>query len=76
MTETAERLKLELSQLSIRDRAALAAFLIQSLDEEPEDDVEAAWEETLSRRMAEIENGTASGQPADQVLTQLREKYS
>jgi putative addiction module component (TIGR02574 family) len=76
VTEIAERLKLELSQLSIRDRAELAAFLIHSLDEEPEDDVEAAWDETLARRMAEIENGTASGQSADQVLTQLRERYS
>ena len=76
MTETAKRLKLELSQLSIRDRAKLAAFLIQSLDEELADDVEAAWDETLARRMAEIENGTASSQPADQVLTNLQEQYS
>jgi len=76
VTDTAERLKLELSQLSIRDRAELAAFLIQSLDEEPADDVEAAWDEELARRMAEIEGGNACSQPADQVLTHLREKYS
>jgi hypothetical protein len=34
MTETAERLKLELSQLSAEERAELAYFLIHSLDEE------------------------------------------
>jgi hypothetical protein len=39
MTEIAERLKLELSQLSIEDRAELAYFLIHSLDEAVEEDV-------------------------------------
>jgi hypothetical protein len=32
MTEAAERLKLELSQLSVKDRAELAYFLIHSLE--------------------------------------------
>ncbi|MGD1861963.1 MAG: addiction module protein [Leptolyngbyaceae cyanobacterium] len=76
MTEIAERLKLELSQLSIQDRAALAAFLIRSLDEEPESNVEAAWDEELIRRMAEIQAGNTAGQPAEQVFSHLREKYS
>jgi hypothetical protein len=33
MTETAEKLKIELSQLSTNERAELAYFLIHSLDE-------------------------------------------
>ena len=65
MTDTVERLKLELSQLSIHGRAELAAFLIQSLDEEPADDVEAAWDKELARRLAEIEEDNAYSQPAN-----------
>jgi putative addiction module component (TIGR02574 family) len=75
MTETAEKLKLELAQLSSQDRAELASFLIHSLDEESEHDVESAWDIELTRRMQEINEGSASGQPAIQVFAELREKY-
>ncbi len=48
MTETAEKLKIELSQLSIAERAELASFLIHSLDEESDYDVESAWDVELT----------------------------
>lgn len=76
MTETAEKLKIELSQLSVEERAELAYFLIHSLDEEVDYDVERAWDVELTRRMQEINNGTASGEPSSQAFTDLREKYS
>lgn len=76
MTETAEQLKLELSQLSLRERAELAYFLIHSLDEDDDEDVESTWDAEVVRRMQEVSNGTASGEPSDKVFTQLREKYS
>lgn len=53
MPETAERLKLDLSQLSAKDRAELAYFLIHSLDEETDNGVEDAWESELVPRMDE-----------------------
>jgi len=76
MTETAERLKLELSQLSVKERAELAYFLIHSLDEEVDYSIENAWDVELTRRVHEINEGTASGKPSSQVFTELREKYS
>jgi putative addiction module component (TIGR02574 family) len=76
MTETAEKLKIELSRLSIKERAELADFLIHSLDEEVDYDVESAGDVELVRRMKGINNGTASGQPSHQVFTELREQYS
>ncbi len=76
MTEAAERLKSELSQLSLQERAELAHFLIYSLDEEMDADAEAAWDAELVQRMAEIKSGTAVGEPADKVFAALREKYS
>ncbi|MBW4561525.1 MAG: addiction module protein [Mojavia pulchra JT2-VF2] len=76
MTETAEKLKLQLSQLSVQDRAELAHFLIHSLDEDTDDDVEAAWDTEITKRLDEIHQGTAIGEPSEQVFSELREKYS
>ena len=76
MTETAEQLKAQLSQLSTQERAELAHFLIHSLDEGVDADAEAAWDAELARRMAEIRSGKAVGEPADKVFAELRKKYS
>ena len=76
MTEIAERLKQELSQLDARDRAEIAEFLLCSLDSEGNESVDEAWEAELNRRVAEIESGQAVGTPAEVVFARLREKYS
>lgn len=76
MTETAERLRQELSQLDERDRAELAEFLIYSLGSDEGENSTDAWDVELSRRLAEIESGQAVGTPADAVFASLREKYS
>jgi putative addiction module component (TIGR02574 family) len=76
MTETAEKLKIELSRLSIQDHAELAYILIHSLDEDVDNDAEIAWDAELERRMQEIINGTASSEPSSKVFAELREKYS
>lgn len=76
MTETAEKLKTKLSRLSPKERAELAHFLIQSLDDEVDADAETAWDAELARRGKEIRRGKAVGEPADKVFAELREKYS
>jgi putative addiction module component (TIGR02574 family) len=76
MTETAERLKSELSALSTPERAELAFFLIGSLDHGADTDAETAWDAELARRAAEIQSGTASGEGADKVVGEIRGKYS
>jgi hypothetical protein len=76
MTETAEKLKSELSQLSTKERADLAYFLLHSLDDEVDCEVEDLWDVVLTRRMQEIEEGTAVGEPANKVFNELRDKYS
>ena len=75
MTETAERLKSELSRLPAQDRAELAFFLIDSLDPQQDEDAEAAWESELERRAEEIRSGRAIGEPAESVFRELREKH-
>ncbi|BAY98436.1 hypothetical protein NIES37_23860 [Tolypothrix tenuis PCC 7101] len=76
MSETAEKLKLELSQLSAKERAEIAYFLIHSLDEEIDDNLEIAWDTELNQRLQDINCKTAIGEPSSQVFSELREKYS
>lgn len=76
MSDDAEELKSKLALLPARDRAELASFLIDSLDEETDPDWEAAWNRELSRREAEINCGQATSEPAARVFTELREKHA
>src|SRR5271163_458710 len=54
--EAAELLKKALS-LPVSERADLAGSLIESLDETHDPSVEAAWDEEVQRRMADIDSG-------------------
>ncbi|QLE57005.1 addiction module protein [Nostoc sp. TCL26-01] len=76
MSETAEKLKLELSHLSAKERAEIAYFLIHSLDEGAEDNPETAWDTELNQRLNNIHHQVAIGEPSFQVFSELREKYS
>ncbi|MFI5458641.1 MAG: addiction module protein [Isosphaerales bacterium] len=79
MAVALERLKVELAGLTEQERADLAHFLLNSLDDASagaDADVEAAWDTELARRADEIQRGTAVGKPADQVFAELRQKHS
>ena len=54
--EAAELLKKALS-LPVSERADLAGSLIESLDETQDEAVEAAWDEEVARRMADMDSG-------------------
>jgi len=76
MTQAAMDLREQLSRLPEQDRAALAKFLLDSLDGEVDDDAEEAWATELERRAAAVRAGTASGRPAREALDELRAKHS
>ena len=59
----------------VRHRARLAHILISSLDKEPQQDVDNAWDAELERRIQDILNGKVKGIPAEEVFAKLREKY-
>ena len=74
-----ENLKAELAGLTEQERAELAHFLLDMLDNTQADadgEVEAAWDAELARRADDIRRGTAVGKPADRVFAELRQKYS
>jgi hypothetical protein len=53
MTTDVVELFKQASDLSEKDRATLAGLLIESLESERENDVEAAWIKEVERRIAE-----------------------
>ena len=54
------------------ERAALAAELLESLDDEEADEGAAdAWEAEIARRLTEIERGEVTLIPAAEVLSRL-----
>lgn len=66
----------ELSQraqaLVPEDRARLAEELLASLEGDLEPEVDAAWDDELRKRIAEVEGGTAKLVPADEVFARVR----
>lgn len=55
------------------DRVELAERLIHSLDETEQAAVEAAWNEEIDRRLAAIENGTATLLTHEEALRPVKE---
>ena len=62
--------------LSPEDRAELIHELILSLDDIIDNEVERAWEAEIEKRVKEIKSGKAKGRPADDILAEIRAKYS
>jgi putative addiction module component (TIGR02574 family) len=66
MTATSSDLKRvydEALRLPQDDRAALAVWLIDSLDPEADADLEAAWGAEIERRLAELDSGAVTPIP-------------
>jgi putative addiction module component (TIGR02574 family) len=63
----------EAMQLPREARAALAEDLLQSLDDEVDEDVEAAWAIEIKRRVEEIRSGNVKTVPWSEVQRQVRE---
>jgi putative addiction module component (TIGR02574 family) len=71
MSRTFVELWKEASELSEKDRADLAGLLVESLEGEPDEDVEAAWAAEIQRRVAELETGTVKSIPWEAVRQRL-----
>jgi putative addiction module component (TIGR02574 family) len=67
MSTTAERLLGEALELSDRDRAELAAQLIDSLDAEVDAGAAEAWDEEIQRRIVELDSGAVTPIPWSEV---------
>ena len=66
-----EELSRKALSLSPEERVQLAEKLLATV-QEVDTEVEAAWDEEIKRRIAEIENGTAKLIPAEDVFAEVR----
>ena len=76
MSRTFTELWKEASELSEEDRADLAGLLIESLEGEPDDDVDAAWAAEIKRRVAELDAGTVKSIPWEEVRQRLVDRLN
>ncbi|MBI4518817.1 MAG: addiction module protein [Deltaproteobacteria bacterium] len=63
-------------RLSVARRARLARVLLDSLDGETEEDVEAAWAAEAKRRSEELRSGRVKGRTSAQVYARARSALS
>ncbi|MEX0960331.1 MAG: addiction module protein [Burkholderiales bacterium] len=71
MSKVLADIEKEIARLTIEERARLIQHLIESLEPADEDKVDAEWERELLRRSKDIEEGTAVGTPAEEVLDRI-----
>lgn len=71
-----KELEAEIKKLDLRDRAALAKRIVESLDELSEEEIEALWVEEAERRLDELEQGSVNEIPAEEALRRARAAIS
>lgn len=76
MSRTFVELWKEASELSEKDRADLAGLLIESLEAEPDENVEAAWAVEIQRRVAELDAGAVKSIPWEEVRQRLIDRLN
>ena len=67
MVVSLQDLKAAASGLPVTDRADLADYLIQGLDEEPSTECHSEWLQLASSRLEELETGKVKGILADEI---------
>jgi putative addiction module component (TIGR02574 family) len=62
--------------LDATDRAEIAASLIQSLDSQRDEEVDAAWAQEINRRIDSLEKDEAELIPSEEVMRSMRERLN
>jgi putative addiction module component (TIGR02574 family) len=75
-TETLERIRSEVLELTEAERAELAHDLIASLDEPRESGVEEAWEREILHRISLIDSGQAKLLDREEFRQKMRARYN
>ena len=72
MSELLAELARKAQELSPEERAQLAQELLESVDQEADPDVQAAWETEIAGRIASYERGEAKLVSAEDVFEEAR----
>lgn len=74
MTRKIEELETEVLQLELRDRAALAKILLESLEALPQDEIDQLWAAEAEARYEDLLSGRTTAIDGDQVLASVRSR--
>ena len=66
----------EIKKLDLKDSATLAKWVVESLDDLSEAEVEVLWAEEAERRLDEMEQGLVPEIPAEEALRRARAAIS
>ena len=72
MSALLDELSKKAKELALEERAQLAQELMESVDQESDPEVEAAWETEIASRIARYERGEAKLIPASEVFEAAR----
>lgn len=72
MTKLLQKLAYDALGLPLKERADLAARLIQSLDSQRDSGVEAAWKKEVGKRVKDFESGNVKAVPWEKTLAKAR----
>lgn len=67
-----KELEAEIKKLDLKDRAALAKWIVESLDELSEVEIEALLVEEAEHRLDDMERGLVTEMSAEEVLRRAR----
>ncbi len=71
-----KEIEAEIKKLDLKERAGLAKWVVESLDELSEAEVEALWVEEAELRLDELEQGLMPEIPAEEALRRARAAIS
>ena len=72
MSSLLDELSKKAKELALEERAQLAQELLESVDQEADPEVRAAWENEIASRIAKYERGEAKLIPAADVFEAAR----
>jgi hypothetical protein len=67
-----KEIEAEIKKLDLKERAELAKWIVETLDELSEAEVEALWVEEAELRLDELEQGLVTDIPAEEALRRAR----
>ncbi len=67
-----KEIEAEIKKLDLKERAELAKWIVGTIDELSEAEVEALWVEEAELRLDELEQGLVTDIPAEEALRRAR----
>ena len=74
MARKIEELESEVLQLELRDRAALARILLESLEALPQDEIDQLWATEAEARYEDLLAGRTTAIGGDEVFEEVRSR--